>query len=35
VRYGPVELPRDLRPGNWIELDGKTVAEIVKTAKSD
>lgn len=35
VRYGPVELPRDLRPGHWIELDGKTVAEIVKTAKSD
>ena len=35
VRYGPVELPRDLRPGNWIELDGKTVAEIVKTARSD
>ena len=35
VRYGPVELPRDLRPGNWIELDGKTVAEIVKTVKSD
>jgi 23S rRNA pseudouridine2605 synthase len=34
VRYGPVELPRDLRPGNWIELDGKTVAEIVKTVKS-
>jgi 23S rRNA pseudouridine2605 synthase len=35
VRYGPVELPRDLRPGHWIELDGKSVAEIVKTAKSD
>jgi 23S rRNA pseudouridine2605 synthase len=35
VRYGPVELPRELRPGNWIELDGRTVAEIVKTAKSD
>lgn len=34
VRYGPVELPRDLRPGRWIELDGKTVAEIVKAAKS-
>jgi 23S rRNA pseudouridine2605 synthase len=34
VRYGPVELPRDLRPGNWIELGGKTVAEIVKTVKS-
>jgi len=35
VRYGPVELPRDLRPGRWLELDGKSVAEIVKTAKSD
>ena len=35
VRYGPVELPRELRPGNWVELDGKTIAEIVKTAKSD
>ena len=35
VRYGPVELPRDLRPGRWLELDGKTVAEIVKAAKSD
>ena len=35
VRYGPVELPRDLRPGCWVELDGKSVAEIVKTAKSD
>jgi 23S rRNA pseudouridine2605 synthase len=34
VRYGPVELPRDLRPGRWIELDEKSVAEIVKTAKS-
>lgn len=35
VRYGPVELPRELRPGNWVELDGKSVAEIVKTAKRD
>ena len=35
VRYGPVALPRDLRPGRWVELDGRTVAEIVKTAKSD
>lgn len=34
VRYGPVELPRELRPGRWIELDEKSVAEIVKTAKS-
>jgi 23S rRNA pseudouridine2605 synthase len=34
VRYGPVTLPRDLRPGRWIELDEKSVAEIVNTAKS-
>jgi 23S rRNA pseudouridine2605 synthase len=34
VRYGPVELPRDLRPGRWLELDEKSVAEIVKVAKS-
>ena len=34
VRYGPVALPRGLRPGGWIELDDKSVAEIVKTAKS-
>jgi len=35
VRYGPVELPRELRPGRWIELDKKSIEEIVKTAKSD
>jgi 23S rRNA pseudouridine2605 synthase len=34
VRYGPVSLPRSLRPGRWVELDPKSVAEIVKTAKS-
>ena len=34
VRYGPVELPRDLRPGQCLELDEKSVAEIVKAAKS-
>jgi len=34
VRYGPVELPRDLRPGQWRELDRKSVEAIVKTAKS-
>jgi 23S rRNA pseudouridine2605 synthase len=34
VRYGPVELPRDLRPGRWLELDEKSVAEIVKAAES-
>lgn len=34
VRYGPVSLPRDLRPGRWIELAPEVVSEIVKTAKS-
>lgn len=34
VRYGPVSLPRDLRPGRWVELSGEPLAEIVKTAKS-
>ena len=34
VRYGPVELPRDLPPGRWLELDEKSVGEIVKTLKS-
>jgi 23S rRNA pseudouridine2605 synthase len=34
VRYGPVELPRDLKPGRWAELDDKRVAEIVKRSKS-
>jgi 23S rRNA pseudouridine2605 synthase len=34
VRYGPVELPRDLRPGRWLELDEGSVAEIVEAAKS-
>lgn len=33
VRYGPAALPRDLRPGRWLELDEKSVAEIVKAAK--
>ena len=31
---GPVALPRDLRPGRYLELDEKSVAEIVKAAKS-
>ncbi len=34
VRYGPVKLPRELRPGRCIELDAKSVAEIVKMPKS-
>jgi 23S rRNA pseudouridine2605 synthase len=33
VRYGPVSLPRELRPGRWVELDAQSVASIVKPAK--
>jgi 23S rRNA pseudouridine2605 synthase len=33
VRYGPVSLPRDLRPGRWLELDAPSVANIVKAGK--
>lgn len=34
VRYGPVELPRDLGPGQWIELGPEAVTRIVNAAKS-
>lgn len=34
VRYGPVELPRELRPGHWTELGPETVTRIVKAAES-
>ena len=33
VRYGPVSLPRDLRPGRWIELGAESVASIVNAAR--
>ena len=29
VRYGPVELPRDLKPGEWRELKGKSLEELL------
>jgi 23S rRNA pseudouridine2605 synthase len=32
VRYGPVSLPRDLRPGRWLELEAESVASIVNAA---
>ena len=28
VRYGPIKLPRGLRPGNWRELDGGDVESL-------
>jgi 23S rRNA pseudouridine2605 synthase len=28
VRYGPVELPRELAPGHWLELPSERVAEL-------
>jgi len=34
VRYGPISLPPDLRPGRWRELEPEVIATIVKTAKS-
>jgi 23S rRNA pseudouridine2605 synthase len=34
VRFGPVALPLDLPPGRSLELGGKAVEEIVRTAKS-
>jgi 23S rRNA pseudouridine2605 synthase len=32
VRFGPVVLPRELGPGQWLELDGDTVAELAGAA---
>jgi 23S rRNA pseudouridine2605 synthase len=29
IRYGPVELPRDLRPGQWRVLDARMTAQLV------
>ena len=28
IRYGPIELPRDLRPGQWRVLDGQSTAQL-------
>jgi 23S rRNA pseudouridine2605 synthase len=30
LRYGPVELPRDLLPGQWLELDSGTVRGLLE-----
>ncbi len=32
VRYGPIELPRDLRPGQWRVLDERLTAQLVAAA---
>jgi 23S rRNA pseudouridine2605 synthase len=32
VRYGPIELPRDLEPGEWRELAPQKVAELAVNA---
>jgi 23S rRNA pseudouridine2605 synthase len=33
VRYGPVELPRDLLPGSWLELDSSRVQGLLAIEK--
>jgi 23S rRNA pseudouridine2605 synthase len=30
VRYGPIELPRDLRPGKWRILDARLTAQLAR-----
>ncbi|MDE2261444.1 MAG: rRNA pseudouridine synthase [Gammaproteobacteria bacterium] len=32
IRYGPIELPRDLRPGQWRLLDERLVARLAAAA---
>lgn len=32
IRYGPIELPRDLRPGKWRLLDERLIARLVAAA---
>lgn len=32
IRYGPIELPRDLRPGRWRLLDDRLVARLATAA---
>lgn len=32
IRYGPVSLPRDLRPGDWRRLDAAAMAELTTAA---
>lgn len=32
IRYGPIELPRDLRPGQWRLLDERPIARLLAAA---
>ena len=34
IRYGPIELPRDLRPGQWRLLDERLIAGLIASAAS-
>jgi len=34
IRFGPVELPRDLRPGQWRVLDGGLTAQLAAATKA-
>jgi len=35
VRYGPVSLPRDLRPGEWRDLDAAGIAALLEAVGMD
>jgi len=35
IRYGPIELPRDLRPGQWRLLDEPPIARLLAAAKPE
>jgi len=34
IRFGPIELPRELRPGQWRVLDGRLTAQLAAAAKA-
>ena len=34
IRFGPIELPRELRPGQWRMLDGRLTAQLAAAAKA-
>ena len=33
IKYGPIDLPRNLKKGAWRELDGSEIAELVSISK--